>query len=817
MMKTIMLAMHSLIVMAMILIAEVAQAQLSPQMRGKLPHERTKVVFHNGQALKARRGVEALSRSAGDNVVWGPIIKLSQDAQGSGGNYTPRLAVQGDTVHCVWEIAWGTNRIRLPYIRSTTNGSTWEAQRDLISDTIVSPAYVGWSQTVVNSGKVYIFFVTNDRAGMGMVYFVKSSDRGDTWSSPMVASSDSSGAIFSASVRSATMAAVYVPHINGQAQYPRISRSTDDGGSWTKNPFRMPSSSSNQLRVALTPGLLNFFHPGDMWPGPAPEVVLHRSIDLADTWKDSLVLSPIDTNGSDMPEIATYEYTGCTERTTIGVMWRGEEFGGRWFSAGMAVRLSYDNGTSWQPIQVVSDVPFGSFHAIAVRGNVVAVSWMHEESDFGPFRIKARVSLDEGATWGAVTNLTPTAENAEVPSVTLSASAVHVAWEELIDGKWNIYYCRGELPHLSPALSRTSLDFDTVNVGCSRYEGVMVKNLLSYSLHLSARVSNEEDYSIAPDNVTLCPHDSVVLLVRFAPLSAGDKSAQMILIHNQSDSPDTVLLSAAAEGTGSEFVITDSLGLGWQLVSVPVESPCPFGLPRSFLYERIYRQSDTLVPGRGYWNKLSNAKLSFVGIDLTEDTIPVTARWNLIGSISHPVAVGSIMSDPPGIVTSQFYGYGGSYFTKDSIHPSRAYWVKVSQNGSLILSSSGLVESSSRIRIIPTDELPPQPPDGTAPNREPGTPNQFSLDQNYPNPLNPLTVIRYELPVDGYVTLSVYNVLGQEVATLVDGFQVSGFKSMEWDAREMASGVYFYRLSARQSDGGERERFTDTKKLLILR
>ena len=83
------------------------------------------------------------------------------------------------------------------------------------------------------------------------------------------------------------------------------------------------------------------------------------------------------------------------------------------------------------------------------------------------------------------------------------------------------------------------------------------------------------------------------------------------------------------------------------------------------------------------------------------------------------------------------------------------------------------------------------------------------LMEAFPNPFNPVTVIRYSLPARGWVTLTIYDVLGREVARLVDELQDAGYRSVEWDAGSRPSGVYFYRLQAGA--------FVETKKLVLMR
>lgn len=124
--------------------------------------------------------------------------------------------------------------------------------------------------------------------------------------------------------------------------------------------------------------------------------------------------------------------------------------------------------------------------------------------------------------------------------------------------------------------------------------------------------------------------------------------------------------------------------------------------------------------GEGYWKKLQIPVLNYAGLGIDSLHVGVAARWNLTGSISSPVSVTGITSNPPGLVTSNFFGYdGSSYVVAESLLPGRAYWVRVGGAGELILNSTGpsTLAASPRIRFEPGIERPPQPPEeGNGPN-----------------------------------------------------------------------------------------------------
>ena len=139
-----------------------------------------------------------------------------------------------------------------------------------------------------------------------------------------------------------------------------------------------------------------------------------------------------------------------------------------------------------------------------------------------------------------------------------------------------------------------------------------------------------------------------------------------------------------------------------------------------------------------------------------------------------------------------------------------------SSPGSVVNSSIGEVlvgaVSSSDMRIESGFLASPMlrgPLTGVSESSDEGIPVAFSLSQNFPNPFNPSTTIRYQLPRPAHVVLKLFSVLGQEVATLVNETQQAGTRSVVWNAVDVSSGVYFYRIQA--------DSYSATMKLVLLK
>jgi hypothetical protein len=95
-------------------------------------------------------------------------------------------------------------------------------------------------------------------------------------------------------------------------------------------------------------------------------------------------------------------------------------------------------------------------------------------------------------------------------------------------------------------------------------------------------------------------------------------------------------------------------------------------------------------------------------------------------------------------------------------------------------------------------------------------PTVYELYQNFPNPFNPSTTIKFALPTQSQVSVTIYDILGRQVKILVNDKLQAGYYHFTWDASRFASGVYFYRIAA-QSLSGDHKNFVQVKKLFLLK
>jgi hypothetical protein len=154
---------------------------------------------------------------------------------------------------------------------------------------------------------------------------------------------------------------------------------------------------------------------------------------------------------------------------------------------------------------------------------------------------------------------------------------------------------------------------------------------------------------------------------------------------------DTACVTAGV--AGGTVRLSVEMADGWNMVSAPVDAAhrsvtplFPNAVSRAFRYNDGYESADSLAVGEGYWVKISGADtVEFAGPERGEDSVAVVQGWNMIGTITSPVAVGDVTELPGGIVLSSSYGYNGAYFTADSLRPGYSYWVKVSSAGKLVL------------------------------------------------------------------------------------------------------------------------------------
>ncbi len=231
--------------------------------------------------------------------------------------------------------------------------------------------------------------------------------------------------------------------------------------------------------------------------------------------------------------------------------------------------------------------------------------------------------------------------------------------------------------------------------------------------------------------------------------------------------------------------------------SLSLQSVSPANAPTNFY--SFYVGPDTIKP-----------YISFVSLtDQPKSNFPLLIKATVADNISVDSVWMEYVKQPGGLTgtiilqrTSADSFSGFLNLDTNLINPGDSIYYRITAKDSSAAKNVSYLPASGyyAFKITPTTDIV---------ESKTGIPNEFSLFQNYPNPFNPVTQISYALPEAGNVTLKVYDVLGREVVTLVDEFKEGGYYEATWDATNIPSGVYFYKLTVSS--------FTSVKKMILMR
>lgn len=289
--------------------------------------------------------------------------------------------------------------------------------------------------------------------------------------------------------------------------------------------------------------------------------------------------------------------------------------------------------------------------------------------------------------------------------------------------------------------------------------------------------TSNDQWLVTPQLTGVSANDSLKFWMRWWPNTYDDTVQIRISTTTPTVGAFTILVANIGFGTGST-VDTGWIAYGFRLGD--------FVAPGSNIYigfrERV---TDNFNDG---------ASISLDLVQVTEG-VPVVEWLRLVGATSGTIAPGDSAT-----LTARLYAR------------TAAMLLDTTFQGNIQITTNAPANPTVNVPVTLT-VITDVPGEGE------GLPADYVLHQNYPNPFNPTTEIRYALPSASFVTLKVYTLLGQEVATMVNADQIAGNHVVRWDGRThtgaaAGSGVYFYRMEARAHDGGA---FVGVKRMLLLK
>ena len=274
-------------------------------------------------------------------------------------------------------------------------------------------------------------------------------------------------------------------------------------------------------------------------------------------------------------------------------------------------------------------------------------------------------------------------------------------------------------------------------------------------------------------------------------------------------------------------------GISSSVPATSIQDPEGILLPGTlYEFDGSYIQAETLEPGKGYWIRSAGPGEIIISDDIRAKRLPFISKMDGANTISfndQTLYFGVTVPDneklsysvppkpPSGVFDARFQGDwiycedSGKIELTDQAEPlsisfniaNKTTWVLIN------IESDEEYDLSGSGELIIAEVL-----NGFSLRKNSVLPHSYALHQNFPNPFNPVTSLRYDLPEQSFITLTIYDLIGREIAQLVNTTQEAGFRSVQWDATDsfgkpVSAGIYLYKITT-----GE---FVQTKKMVLVK
>jgi uncharacterized protein YdeI (BOF family) len=401
----------------------------------------------------------------------------------------------------------------------------------------------------------------------------------------------------------------------------------------------------------------------------------------------------------------------------------------------------------------------------------------------------------------------------------------------------------------------SSLDFKGVLKNQSKTDSVTVKNTGTDSLFITAIASTNGVFTVTPTTARLDTMATAKFFIMFTPTTGGLAAGLIVFTDNTAEGTDTVKVSGSGLALGSiksarlaangtevlfEGMVTRAKGAFTYMQDTSAgivvrqtsgawfDSVTTGGLKGGdkvrvygktseynslkqintvdlYSFERISRSNslpnaqlvnlkELVTNGENYeaeFVKVISVSITGSGTFTAATTYAITDPSDASNAVALriPNAADSDVDGMPFITVATFTGVVGQFSSSD---PVAGYQL-------MAVDLTDLKDNTLSVQELAS-----------------GIPAAYTLYNNYPNPFNPSTTIKFGVPEASNVTLKIYDIVGREVATLVNDQVAAGYHDVSWDASAMASGVYLYRITA-TSVRGQKQSFTQGRKLVLMK